>query len=114
LAPRDLRSLFVVPAAFFLWALVGLIAGYLFVPGSPADIIYGLGESILATAKSSLVLFVILGVVLAVTHVTLYRWVYSRLPAWLRAETVQLAWKDLHLPGLLTVFSVILGLIIIT
>ncbi len=83
-------------------------------PGSPADIVYGLGETILTTVKSSLVLFVIFGVLLAVTHVTLYRWVYPRLPGWLRAETVQLAWKDLRLPALLAVVSVIVGLIIIT
>lgn len=114
LAPRDLRSLFVVPAAFFLWALVGLIVGTLFVPGSPIDVVYGLGESILATARSSLVLFVIFGVVLAATYVTLYRWLYPRLPAWLRMDTVQLAWKDMRIPALLAAISVILGVIIIT
>jgi hypothetical protein len=114
LAPKDLRSLFVVPAAFFRLVLVGLLVGTLFVPGSPADVVYGLGESILATAKSSLVLFVIFGVLLAVTHVTLYRWVYPRLPAWLQAETVQLAWKNLRLPAVLGVVSVILGLVIIS
>jgi hypothetical protein len=114
LSPRDLRSLFVVPAALFLWAAVGLIVGTLFVPGSPADVVYGLGEEILASAKSSLVLFVIFGVVLAGTYVTLYRWVYPRLPAWLRTDTVQLAWKDLRLPGLLAAVSIILGWIVIT
>ena len=113
LAPRDLRSLFVAPAAFFLWALVGLIVGTLFVPGSPADVVYGLGEEILASAKSSLALFVIFGVVLAGTYVTLYRWVYPSLPAWLRTETVQLVWKDLALPGMLAAISIILGLIVI-
>jgi hypothetical protein len=114
LAPRDLKSLFVVPATFFLWAAVGLIVGYLFVPGSPVDVVYGLGEGILASAKSSLVLNVIFGVILAGTYVTLYRWVYPRLPAWLRTETVHLTWKDLRLPGLLAVISVAIGLIIIT
>ena len=114
LDPRDIRSLFVVPAAFFLWALVGLIVGTMVVPGSPADVVYGLGEEILAIAKSSLPLYLITGAVLAGTYVTLYRWVYPRLPAWLRTETVQLAWKDLRIPALLAVSSVAIGLIIIT
>ncbi len=113
LAPRDLRSLFVVPAAFFLWALVGLIVGTLVVPGSPADVVHGLGEEILASAKSSLIGYPITGAVLAGTYVTLYRWVYPKLPAWLRTETVSLTWKDLRLPALLAAASVILGLIII-
>ncbi len=114
LSPRDLRSLFMVPAAFFLWALVGLIVGTLVVPGSPADVVYGLGEEILTSAKSSLNLYLITGAVLAGTYVTLYRWANPRLPAWLRADTVQLTWKDLSLPTSLAVVSVILGILIIT
>jgi hypothetical protein len=114
LAPRDFRSLFAIPAALFLWVLVGLILGYLFVPGSPVDVVYGLGEEILATARSSLVLFVILGLVLAGTYVTLYRWANPRLPAWLRTEVISLTWKDLRFPGLLAAVSVVLGLMIIS
>jgi hypothetical protein len=113
LAPRDLRSLFAVPAALFLWALVGLIVGTLVVPGSPADVVHGLGEEILAIAKSSLPLYLIAGTVLAGTHVSLYRRLYPKLPSWLRAETVTLTWKDLRLPAVLAAVSVILGLIII-
>jgi len=114
LAPRDLRSLFVVPAALFLWVLVGLIVGTLFVPGSPIDVLFDLGEEILAAAKSSLVLYAIFGVILAGTYVTLYRWAYLKIPAWLRSETVALTWKDLRLPALLAAVSVILGVMIIT
>jgi hypothetical protein len=114
LAPKDLRSLIVVPAAFLLWALVGLIAGYLFVPGSPADVVFGLGEEILTTAKISPALYVIFGGILAGIYVTLYRWVYPRLPVWLRTETVSLAWKDLRFPAMLAAVSVMLGVIIIT
>jgi hypothetical protein len=114
LAPRNLKSLIVVPAAFFLWALVGLIVGTLVVPGSPIDVVYGLGESILATAKTSLVLYIAFGLILAGTYVTLYRWAFPRLPDWLRTETAQLAWKDLRIPALLAVSSVAIGLIIIT
>jgi hypothetical protein len=114
LAPRDLRSLLVVPAAIFLWSVVGLIVGTLFVPGSPIDVAYGLGEEILATARSSLVLYLIFGVVLAGTYVTLYRWVYPRLPAWLRTATVSLTWKDLGFPAVLAVICVVVGILIIT
>lgn len=114
LAPKDLRSLFAVPAALFLWALVGLIVGTLVVPGSPADVVHGLGEEILAIARTSLVLYLVFGLVLAGAYVTFYRWLYPRLPAWLRTETVALTWKDLRLPGLLAVVSVVVGLVIIT
>jgi hypothetical protein len=114
LAPRKFTSLYMVPGAFFLWAVVGLIVGTLVVPGSPIDVVYGLGEEILVTAKSSLALYAIFGVFLAGTYVTLYRWLYPKLPAWLRTETVRLAWKDLRIPALLAVISVILGLIVIT
>jgi hypothetical protein len=113
LNPKDLKSLIVVPAAFLLWTLVGLVAGTLFVPGSPADVVYGLGEDILMTARTSPVLYVVFGLILAGTYVTLYRWVYPKLPAWLRTETVALTWKDLRIPAVLAAVSVILGLIII-
>jgi hypothetical protein len=114
LAPRDLKSLFVVPAALFLWALVGLIIGYLFVSGSPIDGVYGLGEEILSIVKVMSVVYLISGVIIAGIYVTLYRWIYLRLPAWLRTNTVQLTWKDLRLPALLAAVSVVSGLIIIT
>lgn len=113
LLTRNAQSLFVIPAAFFLWAVVGLIAGYLVVPNSPADVVYDLGEEILASARSSLILYVIFGVVLAGFYVTLYHRVFSRLPAWLQTETIQLDWKDLRVHAVLAVISIILGLLII-
>lgn len=114
LNPKDLRSLIVVPAAFLLWTLVGLAAGYLSVPGSAADVVYGLGEDILMTARISPILYVVVGLILAGTYVTLYRWAYQRLPAWLHTETVQLVWKDLRLPAVLAAISVAMGILIIT
>ncbi len=113
LKPKDLRSLIVVPAAFLLWTLVGLAAGTLFVPGSPADVVYGLGEDILMTARISPILYVVFGLILAGTYVTLYRWAYPKIPVWLRSETVNLTWKDLRLPALLAVTCVFLGVMII-
>jgi hypothetical protein len=56
----------------------------------------------------------IMGVLIAIIYVGLYRWMYPKLPAWLRSETVNLTWKDLRLPALLAAFSVVIGLIVIT
>ena len=113
LNPKELRSLIVVPAAFLLWTLVGLVAGTLLVPGSPADVVYGLGEDILMTARTSPILYVVFGLILAGTYVTLYRWVSPKLPAWLRTEVVSLTWNDLRFPALLAAICVILGVMII-
>jgi len=38
---------------------------------------------------------------------------YPRLPAWLRSETVDVAWKDLVLPGILWAASVAVGLVVV-
>lgn len=56
----------------------------------------------------------IVGLFLAVIYVTLYLWVYTKLPAGLRTETISLTWKDLRIPGFLAVICVLLGSIIIT
>jgi len=53
-------------------------------------------------------------VLIAAIYLGLYRWIYPRLPAWLRTETVNLTWKDLRLPGIFWAVSVVVGLIIIT
>ncbi len=56
---------------------------------------------------------IVMGVLLALLYLTVYRWLRPRLPAGLRMETVNLTWRDLRLPGLLFVTSVIVGGIII-
>ncbi len=114
LSPRNIKTLFVIPAALFLWAVVGWVAGTLFVPGSPAEVVHDLGEEITTSAKSSLLLYLIFGAVLAGIYVTLYRWAQPRLPAWLQTETVHLDWKNLRLPAFLAGLSVISGLLIIS
>ncbi len=60
------------------------------------------------------VVYLISGVILTVIYVTLYRWMYPRLPALLVTETVQLVWKDLRSPALLAAVSLVIRLIIIT
>jgi hypothetical protein len=113
LDPKDKKVLIVIPAALFLQSAISFLVAYLFVPGSPIDREYFLGQEIIAQANAFIPQTVI-GLILAVLYLTLYRKIAVRLPAWLRTETVALTWKELHLPALLATVSVILGLIIIT
>jgi hypothetical protein len=111
LDPGDNKALFVLPAAMWLISILSLLVAHLVVPGSPIDLEYFAGREILLSVNNFLFLYI--GIVLAVLYVTLFRWLYPRLPAWLRTETVNLTWKDLRLPGILWAFCVIIGLIII-
>jgi hypothetical protein len=113
LSPRDRKSLLVVPAAMFLWAFSSMLVAHLVVPGSPIDVRYSLAREIVPGTDDYYV-NAIMGVLLAVLYLTLYRWVRPRLPAGLRMETVNLTWRDLRNPGLLFIVSLILGLIVIT
>jgi hypothetical protein len=114
LAPENRKSLLVIPAAYFIQCVIGLLVAYLCIPGSPADTRFGLGSELIMTAHMGAVIFPIVGLFLAVIYVSLYRWIYRKLPAGLRTETVTLTWKDLRIPGFLAAISLILGLIIIT
>jgi len=113
LDPRGNKALFVIPAAMFLVSMLSFLVAQLFVPGSPIDREYSLGQDILLTANFSILLYPIVGLVLAVLYVTLFRKLSPRLPAWLRAETVDLTWKEFRLPGILWVVSMTIGLIIV-
>jgi hypothetical protein len=113
LAPGDRKSLLVVPVVLSLQSIFGMLVAHLFVPGSPADIRYLEGGMIINSANNVAFFLPIVGVLLAVIHITLFRKIYPKLPAWLRTETVNLTWKGLRLPALLAVISVILGLIVI-
>ena len=114
LAPRQWRALLVIPAGLVLWGLVGVAVAYLTVPGSPIDVRYHLGESLINGSKMYPSYGWILGLLLASLYVTLYRWVERKLPAGLRTEAVTLAWKDLGLPAMLAAASSVLGLFLIT
>ena len=113
LAPQSRRSLFAVPAAQFLWGFLSLLVAHLVVPGSPYDVQYSIAAELIPNANA-FAPGTVIWAILAVLYVTLFRWIQPRLPAWLRTETVALTWKDLRLPAVLAVISVILGLIIIT
>ncbi len=112
LDPRDKRALFVLPAALFLQSALSFLVAILFVPGSPLDRQYFLGQEIMAGANTFL-LATAIGVILALLYVTLYRKLQPRLPAWLRSEKAELTWKDLRLPALLATASLVIGLIVV-
>lgn len=114
LAPENRKSLLVIPAAYFIQCVIGLLVAYLCIPGSPADTRFGLGSELMMTAHMGAVIFPIVGLFLAVIYISLYRCSYRKLPAGLRTETVNLNRKDLRIPGFLAAISMILGLIIIT
>ena len=113
LDPRDNKALFVIPTAMFLISVLSHLVAQLFVPGSAFDREFALGPDILLTAQFSILMYPIVGFILAVLYVTLFRKISPRLPAWLRSETVDLTWKDLRLPGILWAVSVGIGLIIV-
>jgi hypothetical protein len=114
LAPENRKSLLVIPAAYFIQCVIGLLVAYLCIPGSPADTRHLLGSDLIMTAHMGTVIFPIVGLIFTVIYVTLYRLIYRKLPAGLRTEVVSLTWKDLRTPAVLAAICVILGLIIIT
>jgi hypothetical protein len=69
------------------------------VPGSTIDVQYHLAPEIIQTANMGLPMMVAIGIVLALIYFTLYRGFYRKLPASLRTETKELAWRDLRWPG---------------
>jgi hypothetical protein len=113
LSPKDWRVLMVLPVAFLLWSGVSILVAHLVVPGSPIDTIYHEGTVVVWSAKANWQGFLQIAVGLAVTYLTLFRLIYSRLPSWLKSETVLLTWKDLRIPALSAAACVILGLILI-
>jgi hypothetical protein len=113
LEPNDRKTLFVLPAAMFLWGALSLLVALICVPGSPIDADYFVGREILASANS-IPMMTLIGALLAMVYVTLWRWVDPRLPAWLHTAKVDLTWKDLRVPALLAALSVVIGLVIIS
>jgi hypothetical protein len=105
----------VVPAAFYLHGILSWLVAHLFVPGSPFDFHYtGVGAEIIGTADLMVIIVPIVGGLLALLYLNLFRKLYPRLPAWLQAEPLELSWKDLGLTILRAAISVIWGLIVIT
>ena len=112
LDPGDNKALFVLPAAMFLISALSFPLALLFVPGSAIDLEYFAGREIVQSA-GMFALWTGFGLLLGLLYVTLYRKLYPRLPAWLRSETVELAWRDLRLPAILWAISLVIGLVIV-
>lgn len=110
---KDKRTLFVIPAASLLYALVGLIVAYLFVPGSPADVQFHLGEWLISAATNGLLLFLYWSVLFIPVYFTLYPIIERKFPAYLRTERRNLVWRDLLIPGILCTISIVVGILII-
>lgn len=85
-----------IPAAFLIQCVIGLLVAYLCIPGSPTITRYLFGSDLIMTAHIGAVVFPIVGLFLAVIYVSLYRWIYRKLPGGLRTETISLTWKDLR------------------
>lgn len=113
LSPQDKKSLFVFPAGFFLSTIFGLAIAYLFVPGSSFYKTEGVVAETITSAYQAMIAFTVMGLILSALYVSLYRWISPKLPAWLRTEPANLAWKDLRLPAALFAVCVVVGLIII-
>lgn len=91
LAPGDWRSILVVPTALLMWKILSTIVANHFVPGSSIDVQYNLGREILLGVNGSPIFEVIIGVVLAMAYILLYRCAYRRLPPGLKTEKVSLS-----------------------
>jgi len=113
MGPEDKRSLFILPVGMLLYTLLGLGVAYLLVPGSPIDLQYHLAREIITSAYYRPLFMGLVGVLLAVIFITLYRMVYRKLYVGLRTEQVNLSWRDFWYPGLLFSISMVLGLIIV-
>jgi hypothetical protein len=114
LKPGNLNALWVLPTGMGLCALVGLGVAYWLVPGSPYALQYHLVKEILISANFRPLIMPAIGLILAGIYVSFYRGIYRKLPATLRTETVLVTWRDLRLPAVLAIVSVMLGLVLIT
>ena len=93
-----------------MWSVLGMAVATLFVPGAPIDIQFGLTREIFNSSILFLFASPVIGILLAVA----YHKVYPRFPAALRTRPVAISWKDLRLPGVMAIISIVLGLLIIT
>jgi hypothetical protein len=113
LKPQDRNTIWVLPVGLLLWALVGFGIAHWLLPDSSVLLRYNLVTEAIQSANFWPPLMVAIGIVLALIHVTLYRNLYRKLPATLRTETKELAWRDLRWPAVGSVVSVVIGLIVI-
>ena len=110
----DKKSLLIVPTAFYIHGAISLVIAHVFVPDSYIENQHLLGAEILQSANTLVYVLPIIGAILAVFYLTLFRKFQPKLPTWLRTELVNLTWKDVRIPAVLAAISITLGTIIIT
>jgi len=113
LRSTDKRIFFVIPGGLLLWALVSLMAAHVTVPGSRADAQFGIREEFMSSASDGVLVALFMGVLLALGCFTFYRVIERKLPTYLRTETRDLAWRDLSIPGTLSLLCIVVGVLII-
>lgn len=109
--PGDNKALFALPAGMFLGGVLSFLAAHIFVLDSPIHQEHFMGWEILS--DNFFLFYVPFGLFFALLYVNLFRKLSPRLPAWLRAESVTLTWKDQRLPAILWTVSIVIGLVII-
>jgi hypothetical protein len=110
---KDKRTFFVIPVGILLWGLVSFIVAYLCVPGSRADVQFHMGEKLISSAIDGAFAGLIMGALFILVYFTLYRVIERKLPVYMRTEKRNLAWRDLLLRGILSVISIMVGILII-
>ncbi len=110
---KDKRTFFVILGAFLLYSLVSLIVAYLFVPGSRADVQLHMGEQIISSAIYGVYGGLVMGALFILIYFTLYPIIERKFPAYLRTEKKNLVWRDLLIPGILSVISIVVGILLI-
>jgi hypothetical protein len=110
---KDKRTLFVIPGGFLLYGLVSIITAYLFVPGSPADVQLHWGEQLISSAFNGAYAGLLMAALFILMYFTLYPIIERKFPAYLRTEKRNLVWRDLLIPGILCVISIVVGILII-
>ncbi|MFW9949988.1 MAG: hypothetical protein ACFFKA_07675 [Candidatus Thorarchaeota archaeon] len=110
---KDKRTFFVIPGAFLLYSLASLLVAYLFVPGSRADVQLNMGEQIISSAIYAVYGGLIMGALFILIYFTLYPIIKRKFPAYLRTEKKNLVWRDLLIPGILGVISIVVGILLI-
>ena len=113
LAPKDKKCLYIIPASFLLMGLLGTIVARLVVPNSPVLQAEGLVGEVMQTASMVPIILTVLGLLLALLYISLFRMIYPRLPAWLYTPVAVPSGKDLTIHGVLFAFSVALGLMVL-
>jgi len=83
------------------------------VPGSRADIQLHMGEDIISSAIYSVYGGMVMGALFILIYFTLYPITERKFPAYLRTEKKNLVWRDLLIPGILGVISIVVGILLI-